>query len=180
MKITFDPNNEEDCYMVSEIINFADEMAAPATTAPITTAAPATTVDKNGVPWNAKFHAATKNKTAKGLWKRGKGVSVKDYDDFAGQFSLTAPTAIAAPGIAAPGIAAPATTAPTTTAPTIDMLSEIDDIFADLSESGSIGNFSGWVSSMLDWAKPGAVVITDLTNDPIAQQTLLNELKSKI
>ena len=37
-------------------------------------------LDKEGVPWDERIHAGTKNKTAKGLWTRKRGISDDDYN----------------------------------------------------------------------------------------------------
>ena len=37
-------------------------------------------LDKDGVPWDDRIHAGTKNKTAKGLWTRKRGISDDDYN----------------------------------------------------------------------------------------------------
>lgn len=36
--------------------------------------------DKDGIPWDARIHATTQTKTAKGVWKRLKGISDELYD----------------------------------------------------------------------------------------------------
>ena len=94
MKIVFDPNNPDDVTRVMAIIAVPDpDLTAPAvvgdpgtTTAPSESAddddTPATEgveLDKNGIPWDERIHAGTKTKTAKGVWKRKKGV---DDDTF--------------------------------------------------------------------------------------------------
>lgn len=47
------------------------DVTSEATTAPVS----GVELDKNGVPWDGRIHASTKTKTAKGEWKRRKGVT---------------------------------------------------------------------------------------------------------
>lgn len=39
-----------------------------------------TELDADGVPWDERIHAGTKTKTAKGVWKKKKGVQPAEYD----------------------------------------------------------------------------------------------------
>jgi len=206
MQITFDPSKHEDLEMIKSFmgqlsidpiqqqapaLTTAQQQQAPALTtaqqqqAPaLTTAqqqqAPALTtaqqqqqmavhIDSSGVPWNVEIHTSTKNMTGKGLWKRKKGVDVEVYDNFAAKFQVASSAPVAQVASSAPVAQAVQET---------DMLSEIDDIFADLDESANIPDFSSWVSSVLDWAKPGAKTISDLENDLGAQQKLFDHLQT--
>ena len=168
MQIIFDPMKLEDRGAVTALIdqfsiNPMEHQVSTTIPVPLTSAEPTgfTDVDKNGTPWDVRFHTSTKIKTIKGLWKRRKGVDKENYDDYAAQFSM-APTA--------------QSLAPT--APEIDMLVEIDDMFADLDESGHIGDFSNWVSSVLNWAKPGAKNVSELEDDLEAQKRLFDHLQT--
>jgi len=138
----------------------AQQQQAPAPTTAQRQQQMAVHIDSSGVPWNVEIHTSTKNMTGKGLWKRKKGVDVEIYDNFAAKFQVAS--------------SAPVAQAVQET----DMLSEIDDIFADLDESNHMENFSSWVSSLLDWAKPGAKTISDLENDLGAQQKLFDHLQT--
>ena len=186
MQITFDPSSPKERGVVRGLIDqfsidpmqqqapaptTAQQMLTPAPTTAQQQQAPAPTtaqrqqqmavhIDSSGVPWNVEIHTSTKNMTGKGLWKRKKGVDVEIYDNFAAKFQVAS--------------SAPVAQAVQET----DMLSEIDDIFADLDESNHMENFSSWVSSLLDWAKPGAKTISDLENDLGAQQKLFDHLQT--
>jgi len=59
-----------------------------------------------------------------------------------------------------------------------DMLTKIDDLFADIQEKGIVGDFGNWSVQMLNWCKPGAKTILDLTGDIPAQEQLFNHLSS--
>lgn len=170
MNITFDPKNSAERSIVSTIINSLNGDNLTIEKVPAPTAEPTMLVDGNGIPWNPEVHAATKNKTAKGVWTRAKGTTRKEYDDFASQFPPAVPEAPPPP----PPPPAPAAAV----AVAQDLLLEIDSIFADLDEAGNIEDFSAWVDTMINWAKPGAKCISDLENDQAAQETLLNHLNT--
>jgi len=189
MQIIFDPMKLEDRGAVTALIdqfsiNPMEHQVSTTIPVPLTSAEPTgfTDVDKNGTPWDVRFHTSTKIKTIKGLWKRRKGVDKENYDDYAAQFSM-APTAQSLAPTAQSLAPTAQSLAPTAqslapTAPEIDMLVEIDDMFADLDESGHIGDFSNWVSSVLNWAKPGAKNVSELEDDLEAQKRLFDHLQT--
>ena len=141
-------------------------------------------LDKNRVPWDGDYHSATKTMTVKGFWKRGKGVSIEEYNDYASsQVVSMAPVTVPKSTEPAQMAPVPSPIAPVPVpvpvpVPAPNMLIEIDDIFGSLEESGIIPNFDAWVSSMIDWAKTGAKSISDLKDDMMAQEKLFNQLKS--
>ncbi len=131
-------------------------------------------LDANGVPWNIHFHAPGKTLTAKGLWRRAQRITKKQYDDHAAEVAGTALPPPAATATVT-GVIAP----PPPATVTVDLLEQIDGIFADLEDMKKIENFNGWVASMLNWVKLGANSIFDLKGDLKAQEKLFNELKEQ-
>lgn len=95
-------------------------------TGPVATIAPGE-VDKDGVPWDERIHAATKGKTAEGVWRRKRNIPDDFYTKLSAELkargaTLTAPVAVVASPIP---VAAPApapmpspTPVPVATAPT--------------------------------------------------------------
>lgn len=47
----------------------------PSNIPPLPAAAPAIVIDAEGLPWDERIHASTKERTAKGLWKARRGVN---------------------------------------------------------------------------------------------------------
>ena len=109
--------------------------AVPTPTAPTASTAPvaattSTEVDTKGTPWDARFHAGTKNMTAKGVWKARKGMTAEEKAQaeahataHAGQAAPVAPAppTAAAPVAPAPPTAAATLPAATPPAPTLPM-----------------------------------------------------------
>jgi pyruvate/2-oxoglutarate dehydrogenase complex dihydrolipoamide acyltransferase (E2) component len=70
-------------------------------------------VDAEGMYWDERVHASTKTKTAKGVWKRKRGVQDVEYESVKAQQLSTAPAPVApAPVAPAPVAPAPAPVAP--------------------------------------------------------------------
>ncbi len=177
MQIIFDPSNSNDNFIVQEIITLLSKQstmpASTLTSVPIQTTLPKGPCDIGGTPWNVRLHTDSKNKTNKGFWKRRKGASLEEYDAFAKLFSMTAPPLPAAPLPAAP-----------LPAPHLliiedeDMLTKIDNLFADIQDKDVVDDFRTWSGQMLNWCKPGATTVSDLTGDMSAQEQLFNHLSS--
>ena len=83
-------------------------------------AAGAVELDAAGIPWDSRIHAKTQTKTAKGMWKKGKGIDPTLMTTVTAQLTAAKTTAIAtSPGPAAsfpavagatPPVAGPAVT----------------------------------------------------------------------
>ncbi len=55
----------------------ADPPAAPPP--PVTSGAPVT-LDKDGIPWDARIHSSSRNKTAKGVWQRKRNTDDPEWE----------------------------------------------------------------------------------------------------
>ena len=105
---------------------------APVAPAPSAPAAPTSPVggvetDTDGLPWDARIHAGTKNKNADGRWKAKKGINdpafVERVKTELRQVMGNAPTVVSAPagaGAVATVITPPAAPAPAAPAPNVD------------------------------------------------------------
>ncbi len=164
---------------------------APMQQAPMIPDAPKNLVDKEGVSWNGEVHTVNKALNKLGRWKRHRLASIKQYNQWAAEFTdapapdapapdAPAPDAPApkapAPDAPAPKAPAPKAPAPKASAPSLIMV--IDEKLADLEDEGRIKNFEAWVKMTIDWVKPGAKAVVDLTEDIQAQQKLFDRLNT--
>ena len=59
-------------------------------------------VDADGVPWDQRIHAATKTKTAKGIWKKMRGVDLGLYSSVMAELRAAKPSTPPPPGATPP------------------------------------------------------------------------------
>ena len=119
MKIIFNLENREDCVKVVDLIS-GEHMLLVDTCSPIDTVDVINTVDaintvdvsvenldglrdSRGVLWNIEMHTDNQKQTIAGIWKRRKGVSLKEYEQYAKMNTqMSAPASTVVPQVVPP------------------------------------------------------------------------------